>query len=79
MQEVYIQETLEEVVLLNAEKAFGIQSHFIQPVCKLIMLRRVLITLLEGRAAEHVNSIREKAKRFPLPIMELNSTKVAEP
>lgn len=33
---------LEEVVTLNAEKAFGIQSHFIQLVCKLIMLSRFL-------------------------------------
>lgn len=40
MQEVDIQERLEEVVSLKAEKAFGIQSHFVQPVCKLIMLSR---------------------------------------
>lgn len=39
MEEVDTQERLE-VVSLKAEKAFGIQSHFIQPVCKLIMLSR---------------------------------------
>lgn len=55
--------TLEEEVSLNAEKAFGIQSHFIQPVSQINYAKQVLlITLLEGKAAEHVNSIREKAK-----------------